>query len=152
MLESIIGDIGGSIYEFSNIKTKDFPFFSKKKEFTDDSVLTVATADWLLSGGEPARFYAAYASKYPYPMGDYGSVPQAIVAFLDGNDFKDSIRNAISIGGDSDTIGFISGGIAEAFYGIPKDLYDQGMAFLDDNLRFVVERFEEKFGNKVLVG
>lgn len=52
--------------------------------------------------------------------------------------------------GESDTIGCITGGIAEAFYGIPKDLYDQGMAFLDENLRPDVEKFEKKFGNKVL--
>lgn len=52
--------------------------------------------------------------------------------------------------GDSDTVGCITGGIAEAFYGIPKDLYDKGMAFLDENLRSVVEKFEEKYGNKVL--
>mgnify|MGYP003294194787 CR=1 FL=1 len=55
-----------------------------------------------------------------------------------------------SIGGDSDTVGCITVGIAEAFYGIPKDLYDKGMAFLDENLRSVVEKFEKKFGNKVL--
>lgn len=43
MLGSIIGDIVGSIYEFDNIKTKDFPFFSMRMEYTDDSILTIAT-------------------------------------------------------------------------------------------------------------
>ena len=46
MLGSVIGDIVGSVFEFSNIKVKDFAFFDENKEFTDDSVLTVATADW----------------------------------------------------------------------------------------------------------
>ena len=48
MLGSIIGDIVGSIYEFHNIKTKDFPFFSERCGYTDDSILTIATAKWIL--------------------------------------------------------------------------------------------------------
>lgn len=48
MIGSIIGDIVGSIYEFSSIKTKDFPLFTNEKEFTDDSVLCIATAQWIL--------------------------------------------------------------------------------------------------------
>ena len=51
------------------------------------------------------------------------TVPQAIVAFLDGNDFEDCLRNAVSIGGDSDTLACITGSIAEAYYGIPRDIY-----------------------------
>jgi len=54
MLGSFIGDIVGSIYEFNNIKTKDFPFYGKPHDplfFTDDSVMTAATADWILNGG-----------------------------------------------------------------------------------------------------
>lgn len=269
MLGSLIGDIVGSIYEFDNIKTKEFPFFDKGKGFTDDSVLSVATADWILNGGMPAQYYASYVTRYPYkgygqsfirwaifatrtgnfqpynscgngsamrisPVGwafateeetmnaakvsaecthnhiegiigaqavalcvfmarngkskaeirqaitekfhydlsftieeikdEYGwqseqfgngvlcqnSVPQAIVAFLDGNDFEDSIRSAICIGGDSDTIGCITGGIAEAFYGIPKEIYDKGMSYLDTEMRHIVETFEAKYGNKII--
>lgn len=271
MLGSIIGDIVGSIYEFNNIKTKDFPFFTEKNEFTDDSILSIATADWILHGGQSGKYYADYAARYPYPMGGYGtsfkawailaaktgkmqaynscgngsamricpvgwayetesetlaaakasaecthnhpagiigaqavalcifmarngkskdeirqamsekfhydlnftveeikdeygwnsarfgnggicqaSVPQAIVAFLDGSDFEDCIRNAICIGGDSDTIGCITGGMAEAFHGIPKDIYDKGISYLNAELRAVVEKFEEKYGNNML--
>ena len=73
MLGAIIGDIVGSIYEFANIKTKDFPFFSGEKEYTDDSVLCIATADWLLHGGDVAEYYYRYASKYKHPMGGYGT-------------------------------------------------------------------------------
>ena len=76
------------------------------------------------------------------------SVPQAIVAFLDGKDFEGSIRNAISIGGDSDTIGCITGSIAEAFFGIPQDIRDKGMAYLKEEFRDLVLTFEEKFGRK----
>ena len=52
MIGAIAGDIIGSIYEFENIKTKDFPLFLRRSDYTDDSVMTVAVADWLLNGGE----------------------------------------------------------------------------------------------------
>ena len=63
MIGAIIGDIVGSIYEFDNIKTKTFPFFSKEKEFTDDSILTLATAEWMLRGGNPADYYLTELSQ-----------------------------------------------------------------------------------------
>lgn len=262
MLGSIIGDIVGSIYEFSNIKTKDFEFFSDRGSYTDDSILTLATVDWLLNGGDVAHYYSRYGMENPWPMGGYGggfqlwivrsnrqndyrpynscgngsamrigpvgwafdtkeevlakaresaecthnhpegikgaqttalcvlmarqgaskdeirkeieqefgydlgftcegiratytwggtcqdSVPQAIVAFLDGNDFEDCIRNAISIGGDSDTIGCITGSIAEAFFGIPLDIREKGMSYLPDAFKDIVRAFEGKYGTK----
>ena len=52
MLGAIIGDIVGSVYEFDNIKTTDFPFFSKRSTFTDDSIMTIAVAEWLLTDNE----------------------------------------------------------------------------------------------------
>ena len=76
------------------------------------------------------------------------SVPQAIVAFLDGKDFEDSIRNAISIGGDSDTIGCITGSIAEAFYGIPQNIREKGFAYLPKEFKAIVSEFESRFGKK----
>jgi ADP-ribosylglycohydrolase len=76
------------------------------------------------------------------------SVPQAIVAFLDGKNFEDSIRNAISIGGDSDTIGCITGSIAEAFYGIPQDIREKGFAYLPKEFKAIVSEFESRFGKK----
>lgn len=269
MLGSIIGDIVGSIYEFNNIKTKDFPLFTDEMEFTDDSVLTFATADWLLHGGNVGKYYAEYASKFPYVMGGYGcnfqvwvintirtgimrpynscgngsamrvgpvgwafddedevleharisadcthnhpegikgaqatalcifmarqgkskdeireaiaerfnydlsftieeiradygwvsdrfgngglcqaSVPQAIVAFLDSTDFEDAIRNAICIGGDSDTIGCITGSIAEAFYGIPENIRERALTYLSFDLIQLLEEFEDKYRKK----
>ena len=269
MLGAIIGDIVGSIYEFDNIKTKDFPFFTESKEYTDDSILTIATADWLLHGGQSANAYYRYASKYPYPLGSYGtmfvqwvhkagrgimepynscgngsamrvspvgwafdsedatlaaakasaecthdhpegikgaqatalciflarkgytsndirtrveqdfgydlslsvdeirpryswqgldgevnggtcqgSVPQAIIFALEASSFEDAVRNAISIGGDSDTIGCITGGIAEALFGIPDDIRQKGMSYLQQELKVIVEEFETKYGCK----
>lgn len=259
MLGSIVGDIVGSIYEFNNIKTKDFVFFAEQMEFTDDSILTFATADWLLHGGSVATYYSRYGNQYSCPMGGYGtsfkdwlvrsarmgdyipydscgngsamrvgpvgwafgteaetlakaresaecthnhpegikgaqavalaifmartgsdkerirtaieetfgydlrftcddiratydwggtcqdSVPQAIVAFLDGTDFEDCIRNAISLGGDSDTIGCITGSIAEAFFGIPQDIRTRALTYLPQPLVDLQEEFEAKY-------
>lgn len=264
MIGSIIGDIVGSVYEFTpnNIKTKQFELFNPNGSYTDDSILTFATADWLLHGGEVAHYYSKYGEKYPWPMGGYGggfklwlvrsirhqdyrpynscgngsamrvgpvgwafdtieeilakakesaecthnhpegikgaqatalaimmarhgcdkneirseiekrfeydlqftceqirptytwggtcqdSVPQAIVAFLDGEDYEDSIRNAISIGGDSDTIGCITGSIAEAYFGVPADLRNSAMNYLPEEFQSIISEFENKFGNK----
>lgn len=264
MTGAIIGDIVGSDYEFSNIKTKQFTFFTAHKEFTDDSILTIATADWLLHGGEPGDYYLSYAQQYPYPMGGYGtgfknwvcgrdhqpynscgngsamrvspvgwafateqetleaarqsalcthnhpegvkgaqatalsiflarggqskeeikrrieqdfgydlemsvdeirpryswsgldgqgnggtcqgSVPQALACALQASDFVDAVRNAISIGGDSDTIGCITGSVAEALFGIPAAVKQQGLDYLPKALLSVVAAFEAKFG------
>ena len=262
MLGSIVGDIVGSVYEFThnNIKTKEFPLFGEKCNYTDDSIMTVATADWLLHGGDVAHYYSRYGAENPCPKGGYGgmfqlwiahavttgehkpynscgngsamrvgpvgwafetkeevmawakrsaecthnhpegikgaqatalcilmarkgatkeemkkaveaeigydlnftcdgirdiytwggtcqtSVPQAIRAFLDGADFEDCIRTAISIGGDSDTIGCITGSIAEAFYGIPQPIYEKAFSYLPDHFQKIVKEFEGKFG------
>lgn len=78
------------------------------------------------------------------------TVPQAIVAFLDGVDFEDCLRNAISIGGDSDTLACITGSIAEAYFGLPKDIYDRGLEYLNPHFKSVVKEFEDKFGNKII--
>lgn len=272
MLGAIIGDTVGSIYEFNNIKTKEFTLFGDGVEFTDDSILTIATASWILNGGNVAHYYAQYAQEYPHPMGGYGgrftawaitasrtgkvepynscgngsamrvspvgwafntekdilekaqqsaecthnhpegikgaqstalaifmarqgkskqeikgtiekkfgydlsmpveeirqryswqgidgsgngelcqdSVPQAITCAIEAEDFEDAIRNAVSIGGDSDTIGCIAGGIAEAIYGIPAEIYEKGISYLPEQLKNIVVAFEEKFGRRVL--
>lgn len=262
MLGAIIGDIVGSVYEFDNILTKDFPLFSENSTFTDDSVMTIALANNLLLtedkldpkmltkfyqlygrsypnrgyGGnfllwlydkdpEPYNSFGngsamrvspvAYVGKtldevnelakqsavvshnhpegikgaqaiassiflakegkskeeiknyiienfYPYDFGgnftidkikpEYGfyescqeSVPQAIEAFLEGKDFEDVIRIAISLGGDSDTIAAMAGSIAEAYYGIPKEIEKQALSTLDLPLRVIVEEFRRKY-------
>ena len=252
MIGSILGDIAGSIYEFRNIKTKEFPFLTPQKGYTDDSILTLATADWLLHGGDCATYYFRYATRYPCPLGGFGgrfrewlrqgqqtgqlrpygscgngsamrvgpvgwafrteeetleaarisaacthnhpegikgakavahaiwhfrksnfsedykeckdekskdyddeartcqgTVPQAIRAFLDGTDFEDCVRSAISLGGDSDTLACITGSIAEAFYGIPPALHAQAMHYLPTHFQQIVAEFEEKYGPKI---
>ena len=72
MIGAIIGDTVGSIYEFDNIKTKDFELIKDGISPTDDSILTFATADWIMRGGEAWKYYVAYASKYDCPVGGYG--------------------------------------------------------------------------------
>ena len=70
------------------------------------------------------------------------SVPQALVCFLEGEDYEDVIRNCISIGGDSDTIAAIAGGIAEAYYGVPEVYAEQAKRLLDPRLLAVYDRFQ----------
>jgi len=76
------------------------------------------------------------------------SVPQAIVAFLESDGFEDAIRNAVSIGGDSDTIAAMAGSIAEAYYGIPQCLADTAMTFLPPVLQADVIRFYQYIHKK----
>ena len=73
------------------------------------------------------------------------TVPQAIEAFLESKNFEDAIRNAISIGGDSDTIAAITGGIAEAYYGIPTNIRKHALTFLDKRLLGILVEFENKY-------
>jgi ADP-ribosylglycohydrolase len=245
MLGAIAGDIVGSIYEWNNIHTKDFPLFDEKCFATDDTIMTLAVADALLHGGTPDSFIdsmkrlgrlypkAGYGARFgawlqsddrkPYnsygngsamrvspcawfaksleeaealaessaavthdhPEGikgaqataaaidlaragkskaeikdyieskyDYGlsrsldeirpfysfnetcqkTVPEAITAFLESTDFEDALRNAISLGGDSDTLAAITGSIAEAFYGIPGSIATKTLSYMDDLL------------------
>jgi ADP-ribosylglycohydrolase len=74
------------------------------------------------------------------------TVPQAIMAFLESTSFEDAIRNAISIGGDSDTLAAITGGIAEACYGIPKEIRNKALTYLDKRLLNILLDFENKYG------
>ena len=73
------------------------------------------------------------------------TVPQALMAFFESTSFEDAIRNAISIGGDSDTLAAITGGIAEAYYGIPAGIRKHALTFLDENLLKILVDFENKY-------
>ena len=286
MLGAIIGDIVGSVYEWNNIKTKDFPLFTDRCSFTDDTVMTIAVADAIMQGekethgsgidsygsvyvapdifidsmkkwgrrypnsgyggrfgswvhsddrepynswgngsamrtaacgwvmplqqfmrmgfdgvlkiaknsaevthnhpegvkGAQATAMAIYYARHGRAHGDIGTykeyirrdlgrggmlgieynlsrtldeirptyrfnescqetVPEAIIAFLESSDFEDAIRNAISLGGDSDTLAAITGSIAEAAYGIPKGIADKALSYLDAPLREVYDRW-----------
>ena len=85
---------------------------------------------------------------YRFDVSCQGSVPQAIVAFLESSSFEDSIRKAISIGGDSDTIGCVTGSIAEAYFGVPDDLRNRALTYLPREFKEIVEAFEQKYGCK----
>ncbi|MCD8085678.1 MAG: ADP-ribosylglycohydrolase family protein [Clostridiales bacterium] len=280
MLGAIIGDIVGSVYEWNNIKTKDFPLFRDDCFFTDDTVMTCAVADAIMNGGErddfidsmkkygrmypcagyggrfgvwifsenrepynsfgngsamrvspcgwmmdcdftartglwPSKgrayarrsaevthdhpegikgamatadaiflcryFFGGFCGEFDVPINNdpakckkrvknyiekkYGydltrtldeirptyqfnetcqrTVPEAIIAFLESTDFEDAIRNAISLGGDSDTLAAITGSIAEAAYGIPDWMKDKAISYLDEPLRDVLRRWEQ---------
>jgi ADP-ribosylglycohydrolase len=83
---------------------------------------------------------------YAFDVSCQGSVPQSIVAFLAADGFEDAVRNAISLGGDADTMACIAGAIAEAFYGgVPKQIADHVMARLDDRLQRVVKEFKRRY-------
>ncbi|MBQ5345664.1 MAG: ADP-ribosylglycohydrolase family protein [Acidaminococcaceae bacterium] len=82
---------------------------------------------------------------YRFDVTCQGSVPQAFEALFESTGFEDAIRNAISIGGDSDTIAAITGGMAEAYYGIPSTIRDKALLFLDDDLSKIVHSFEKKY-------
>ena len=254
MIGAIAGDIIGSPYEGGLIKTTDFPLFSPHSCFTDDTVLTVATAKAILEGGSYGAWYRELGRRHPHagygasfrdwlvaddpqpynswgngsamrvsPIGlafdsetivlleaersasvthnhpegikgaqatalavfrarrgaskddirgeladrfgyvldgtvagiraDYefdvscaGSVPQAIIAFIDSVDVEDAIRLAISLGGDSDTQAAIAGGIAQAFYRIvPDSIVHGARARLPEEFLEVVDAFDRAF-------
>ena len=272
MLGAIIGDMVGSVYEFDNIKTTSFPFFTERSTYTDDSIMTVAVADWLLTDNDQSHesleeIMVRYANKYPCPMGGYGggfaqwlfrperlinyktgekagrrvpynswgngsamrvaavgwkydtleetervaelsasithdhpegvkgaqataaaiflartgstkqqikeyiesrfgydlsvhtdvirriygwesscqgTVPPAIRAFLDSEDYESAVRIAVSLGGDSDTLACITGGIAEAFYKyIPQEIIQKAATRVSQPLLKVLEAFAD---------
>lgn len=254
MIGAILGDIVGSHYENYPTKHLDFEPFMESTRFTDDTVLTVAVADWILNGGELANYFHDYVDRYPHagyggtfikwawaretepynswgngsamrvsPAGyaadsleevielakktaevthdhedgirgaqataaciflartgatkpeiqelvterfeynlarrlneirpEYifdvscsGSVPESIISFLESETYEEAIRNAISLGGDSDTMACIAGAIAEPFYGvIPAQLHLEAWKYLDDRLRMVIESFYDKY-------
>ncbi len=82
---------------------------------------------------------------YEFDVSCQGSVPQAFEAFFESTSFEDAIRNAISIGGDSDTIGAICGAVAGAYYGVPDDIRAKAEAFLDAHLLKTLHDFERTF-------
>lgn len=74
-----------------------------------------------------------------------GTVPPAILAFLESTDYESAVRLAVSLGGDADTLASIAGGIAHAYYGIPDSIRADATSRLDDHLRGIVDEFEARF-------
>ena len=256
VLGALVGDIIGSVYEFQNTKSTDFELFTPNSTFTDDSVMTLAVAKWLMEdevhstahlircmqelgdrypnagyGGNfgwwlrqsnpapysswgngsgmrvsPVGLYAktldealalsaltasvshnhaegvkgaqAVATSvflckegktkqeikeyveqnfgynlnrtiaeirpnYNFDVSCQGSVPEAIIAFLEGNSFEEVIRLAISLGGDSDTIGCMAGAIAACMYPIPDYMTEKCDSLLTEDLREIKDQFLE---------
>ena len=258
MIGAIIGDVIGSAYEWNNTKCANFELFGKKTDFTDDSVMTYATAHALLTGKDYGECYRDFGTRYPNrgygrmfqewldtpSMGPYdsfgngsamrvspigyafedakkvlieakksaecshshpegvkgaqavalciwlairktnknkikdvvtkafgydlnrsladimptyhfdetcqGSVPEAIICFLESDSFMDAIRKAILLGGDSDTIACITGSIAQAFYKeIPKDVAQSVVDYLPEEFHNITKDFYRTYKIKV---
>lgn len=256
MIGSIIGDIAGSAYEFDENKEPRVPLFSDDAGFTDDTIMTIATARALLGDRDYRREYLVLGAEYPAPKGGYGmrfsnwlreggpapydswgngsamrvgpigwafstleetvfeakrsamvthshpegikgaqataaaiwlarhgkskdeiraaitrdfgydltktvtairkhytfdesaqgTVPEAITAFLDATDFESAVRNAVSLGGDADTIGCITGSIAEAFYReIPRGWCTSALALIPPAFAATVQEFGSRY-------
>ena len=87
---------------------------------------------------------------YQFDVSCQGSVPQSIVAFLESTGYEDAVRNAVSLGGDADTMACIAGAIAEPFYGgVPDEIAGPVLARLDDRLRGIVAEFQRRYGTGV---
>lgn len=265
MLGAIAGDVIGSVYENKKswlaLKSPDFePLFHPRARFTDDTVLTAAVAEHLLSGADLAALLKDYANRYPgagfggdfsrwvasdsdSPYGSWGNgsamrvspvayafdtlaevlhaaketarvthdhpegikgaqataaaiflaragadkptirdevtrrfgydlaftvgeirpgfafdsscqgtVPPALVAFLDSTGYESSVRLAVSLGGDADTLACVAGSVAAAYYGgVPAAIRAEALARLDDDLRRVVAEFEARFPAAAMV-
>jgi ADP-ribosylglycohydrolase len=167
MLGAILGDIVGSPYEFdhNNYKHKDFPLLSEKSHFTDDTVMTAAVAVIFLArtghskpeikqyveqtfGYDLNRTCDEIRPTYHHVETCQETVPEAIIAFLESVSFEDALRNAVSLGGDSDTLACITGGIAEAFYGMPQELRDETLKRLPEDIREGYEMFRWNIGQR----
>ena len=167
MLGAILGDIVGSPYEFdhNNYKHKDFPLLSEKSHFTDDTVMTAAVAVIFLArtghskpeikqyveqtfGYDLKRTCDEIRPGYHHVETCQQTVPEAIIAFLESVSFEDALRNAVSLGGDSDTLACITGGIAEAFYGMPQELRDETLKRLPEDIREGYELFRWNIGQR----
>jgi len=85
---------------------------------------------------------------YKFDVTCQGTVPLAIRSFLESDNFEGAIRNAVSLGGDSDTLACIAGGVAEAYYGVPPFIEQEVLNRLDLGLRSVAEKFKTKFMNQ----
>ena len=203
LLGAIAGDIIGSVYEFSPVKEWDFPLFTEASKFTDDTVMTIANADWLLTGDSLLGIMQDYGNRYPlagygssfirwlwaddpqpynswgngsamrvspvgwafdtleetfgynldrtcneiratysYDISCQGTVPESIIAFLESTDYESAIRLTISLRGDADTMGAITGGIAEAYYGgVPTAIREEVLKRLPDEFVTVMREF-----------
>ncbi len=119
-----------------------------------------AVAIYLARAGRSLDEIKAYIDEHYYPMNFtldeirptyefneicQDTVPQALMACFEAVSFEDAIRNAISIGGDSDTVAAICGGVAEAYFGIPDTIRNEALTYLDKRLLTILLEFESKY-------
>jgi ADP-ribosylglycohydrolase len=92
------------------------------------------------------RTLDAVRPSYSFDISCQGTVPEAIIAFLESESYEDAVRNAVSLGGDSDTLACITGGIAEAHYGrLPREIMDEVEKRLPADLLEIAGKFRERF-------
>ncbi len=96
-------------------------------------------------GYDLARTLDAIRPHYRFDVTCQGSVPEALIAFLEAQDWADAVRNAVSLGGDADTQACIAGGIGEAYFGLPGEVADEAHARLTEDLRAIVDAFQQRF-------
>jgi len=136
MIGAIAGDIVGSVYEWHNIKTKEEIQRHIETQF----------------GYDLSRHVDEIRPTYSFDESCQGAVPQATRAFLDSTDFEDPIRTAISLGGDSDPLACITGGIAQSFCGrVPAWIQDRVYSILDERLGAITKRFLSEYCEKVKI-
>ena len=94
-------------------------------------------------GYDLTRTLGEIRPNYKYDVSCQGSVPEAIIAFLEAEDFEDAIRNAVSIGGDSDTIACIAGAIAHGMWGVPEEIEEKVRPVLDEFMLSELEKWNK---------
>jgi ADP-ribosylglycohydrolase len=97
-------------------------------------------------GYDLGRTVDAIRRRYAFDVTCQRTVPEALIAFLESEGYEDAIRKAISLGGDSDTLACIAGGVAGAYYGVPDDIRAEAWVRLDDPLRSVTGAFAARYG------
>ncbi|MGE6365790.1 N-6 DNA methylase [Bacillus paramycoides] len=106
--------------------------------------------DYIMKNYYPLNFTLdGIRDSYEFNESCQDTVPQALEAFFESKNFEDAIRNAVSIGGDSDTLAAITGSIAEAYYGIPTEIRKHALTFLDERLLKILVEFENNYPSKM---
>lgn len=94
-----------------------------------------------------SRDFDELRDNYVFDISCQGSVPESIMSFLNADSFEDTIRNAVSLGGDADTQAAIAGSIASAYWDVPEYIYRPALEYLDDYLLDILEKFNKTFVN-----
>lgn len=159
MRVSACGFVGNSIEEVKELSNKVTSVTHNHPEGIKGAEAT-AVAVFLARSGKGILEIKDYIDKHYYPMNFtldeirdtykfnetcQETVPQALRAFFESTSFEDAIRNAISIGGDSDTLAAITGGVAEVYYGVPEDIRKRALTYLDKRLLNILVEFEKRY-------